>query len=70
MWNIRNKNNFNDEIEADRFSKVVSRNRIEKHMRNNNKAQRSNMSVDAILAMDHHDREEWIKATTDQTQQQ
>ena len=70
MWNIRNKNNFNDEIEAERFSKVVSRNRIEKHMRNNNKAQRSNMSVDAILAMDYPDREEWIKATTDQTQQQ
>jgi hypothetical protein len=39
-------------------------------MRNNNNAQRSNMSVDAILAMDYPDREEWIKATTDQTQQQ
>jgi hypothetical protein len=70
IWKHRNKMNFAEKIEAERFLQQKEITNIRAHIESNEKAKLTEHTVEQVMDMSFDDRQHWLSSTKDKTSKQ
>ena len=70
IWRKRNLITFDPDLEAERTKRNTERERIQRHIINNEKAQKQHLNVSQVMAMNDEQRTQWYSDTTDRHKRQ